>query len=90
MEPDDKKGCGLSHIYMDADANEFSGACDAHDFYWEEMYAGRSNADVDEIDRAFLQMMLAKANTPYLRVKAYIYYGLAHLYGLAKWKNHEK
>ena len=63
--------------------DEFQAACAAHDAAYEDRLAGRPTPSLAEVDRAFLGRMLSACEgRAGLRCRAYLFYGLARLWGL--------
>lgn len=60
-----------------------------HDEHYELAYAGKNDLTLKQVDDAFLSSMLEVArrrNSSKLKAQAYLFWSLAHLYGLVKWK----
>lgn len=79
--------CGACGLNFGGWANE---CCIIHDARWNSMYEGTQSMTLDEVDNELLNCLLYKASTgpvPFLqRLQAYTMYGIAHAYGLIRWR----
>lgn len=82
---DDAVGCGISYIGLFEASSAFQAACAMHDLEFEKNEAGTQPKTRAQVDREFLDNMLAVAPTFRLRARAYVYFGLARTFGGLFW-----
>lgn len=91
IKQDKEVGCGISSILINKE-DRFIEACKVHDALYEDRIQGKPTPSLKEVDGQFLDQMLSIAGkNPLLIAKAYIYWGLARVWGLtvrrSMWKD---
>lgn len=89
MAEDPQRGIGISWLWMESPQHPFYQPALVHDEQYELAYAGKNDLTLKQVDDALLSSMLEiarKRNSSKLKAQAYLFWSLAHLYGLVKWK----
>lgn len=86
MKDDDYQGCGISRIWATRSDDPFRTACIIHDNAYKSGSWEQENLNRAIVDYGLLQNMLMVANTPLLKAKAYLFYGLARSLGWLYWE----
>lgn len=88
MTPDDEAtGCGISKIWLTRPDDPFVDACDWHGNAYMEGSVYQQKYSRALIDSAFLaQMLHAAGDNLFLKLKAYLYYGLVRALGGKYWE----
>jgi hypothetical protein len=101
MDNDPKTECGDSRVWGRPD-DLFDEACTFHDYHYQRKHALSTGDHVEQdgatfvlwtrkdVDKAFLEMMLAKAQTLRDRLQAYAYYGIVRAVGWHWWNRDGK
>lgn len=85
LPEDDCEGCGIGYLGLIETVSPFVPACLIHDYEYGLQDQGKQTKSRAQVDREFLDRMLAVATTFRLRTLAYAYYGLARTFGGLFW-----
>lgn len=86
MAEDKYDGCGVSTIWATSEKDPFFEACKIHDSFYSKGSPAQSLMTRKEADKILLNNMLKVANTPILKAKAYLFYGIVRALGGFYWE----
>lgn len=79
-------GCGISWLWILPENHPFMPYCEWHDLQYDYQREGAiSHKSSKWVDAEFLRGILSLSPTKVLKAQAYLFYGLARLWGMFKW-----
>ena len=87
MVEDKYDGCGISNLISTGPKDPFYNACQWHDEAYSKGSFHEQNFSRKQMDLVFLaQMKLIAGKNLLLKTKAFLYYGIARLFGGTYWE----